>query len=96
MQFARFVTDHYHPPYRGIEAMDSVYAKMPVQNFKWFHLHILLLADDISRSMGNDFITNYLKQTAQETIPVETLVEISQLDSITRGLVSPWAHRLNK
>ena len=88
--FAQFMINHYNPPFRHIQDMDSLYTNMSVQNFKWFHANILLLADKINRKEGNDFIKNYLVLVSGQKHALNTIVVINELDVLTDNLVSPW------
>ncbi len=95
LAFCSFIKDHYHPAYRKIFDMDSLFSKMPVQNFKWFHCNIALLCNEIYRREQGGFIRSYLHLFPASNQRSYTTGEvIDLLDEKTGGQVSPWSKKL--
>ena len=93
--FSSFFKEHYPARYRKIIDMDTLFAKMPVQNFKWFHCNIALLANEIYQREQGSFIRSYLQLFPpgnQRSYSTGDVIEL--LDEKTGGLVGPWAKEL--
>jgi hypothetical protein len=97
INFSSFIKTHYHPRYRNIEAMDSLYMSMPIQNFKWFHCNIVLLCQQVYNSYGFSFIDYYLQTFRAGTINHFTTQQvINLLDKKCKGKVNAWASNLKE
>jgi hypothetical protein len=93
--FCSFIKGHYHAAYRIISDMDSLYTKMPVQNFEWYHCNIALLCNEIYRREQGGFIQSYLQLFPpgnQRSYPTGEVIDL--LDAKTGGLVGPWSKEL--
>ncbi len=81
--------------YRNLTAMDSLYDKMPMQNFKWFHCNIVLLCRDIYKMHGLGFLDYYMdtfKKGSSGNFTTKEVIEL--LDKYCNGRVSAWANDL--
>lgn len=95
--FSRFISSNYPASYRQINAMDNLFAKMPIQNFKWFHCNIVLLSGQIHAHYGIGFISWYLKTFAKDKARKRSTEQvIALLDKKTNGIVGKWAAALSR
>ena len=95
IEFSRFAKSNYQPSYRHISAMDTLYIKMPIQNFRWFHRNIVLLAQQIYSQSGLTFMDYYLNAFKEDTPNSFTTQQvIDVLDKKCNGTVNKWATEL--
>lgn len=95
VNFSYFIKTNYKPQYQNIEAMDSLYTNMTMQNFKWFHCNIVLLCQQIYDKYGINFIDFYLN-TFHAGVPNQFTTQqvIDLLDKKCNGIVDTWAKNL--
>lgn len=95
--FSQFISKNYPASYRQIDAMDNLYMRMPIQNFKWFHCNIVLLSGQIHRHNSGEFIGWYLKTFAKDKTKKRSTAQIiALLDKKTNGIVGKWAANLSR
>jgi hypothetical protein len=97
VDFSSFIKTQYHPQYRNIEAMDSLYMKMTMSNFKWFHCNIVLLCQQIYNRCGLDFMDFYLQvfhSGAPNHFTTQQVIDL--LDKKCHGIVNAWAADLKQ
>lgn len=95
ISFSEFIKKQYKPKYRNIEAMDSLYSAMPIQNFKWFHCNIVLLCQQIYNVYGLSFLDYYLQTFPAGTANHFTTEQVvALLDKKCKGKVSAWAKEM--
>lgn len=93
--FSRFIARNYKAKFHKIEAMDSLYTNMPMQNFKWYHCNIVLLCEDVHKRVGGSFIDYYLYVFAKgksKKITTEGIIRL--LDKNAKGAVKNWTSDL--
>jgi hypothetical protein len=94
--FCRSIVSAYPAQYKTLAEFDSLYFKMKLGNFAWYHSRFYFLADSLYRCSGNGYFkifqSNFPKKEGlvfkQETI--DKLIEAN-----CTGVFSKWNHITN-
>ncbi len=95
VDYSVFAIDQYQPQYRHISALDSLFVNMPIQNFRWFHRNIVLLAQRIYDVHGLSFIDYFLhtfKEGGSTQFTTQQVIEL--LDKKCNGIVDRWVNEM--
>jgi hypothetical protein len=93
--FSKFIRQNYNPEHHKIGDMDSLFNRMPVQNFKWYHCNIVLLCNEVYKKKSGAFIDDYLALFAKGAPNKYTTAEVvSVLNKHTSGVVQKWVDGL--
>ena len=93
----QFAANNAQPLYKEIITWDTLYIKMPWDNFVWFDAHTQILVQNIYSANGETFLDNFIK-TFEGKQPNELELEytIKEIDRLSNGMVKQWRTEMRK